>query len=46
MVALFMLLKRRPGIRGPEVINIAGIRLVRDGMSGEELLVYNIPLRN
>ena len=46
MGTLFMLFKNRPGIRVPEEINIAGIRLVRDGMSGEKLLVYSSPLRH
>ena len=47
MGTLFMLFKKRPGVRdGPEEINMAGIRLVRDGMSGEKLLVYSSPLRN
>jgi hypothetical protein len=46
MGTIFMLFKKRPGIRGPEEINIGGIRMLRDGMSGEQLLVYSSPLRN
>ena len=46
MGTIFMLFKNRPGVQDPQEINIAGIRLVRDGMSGEKLLVYSNPLRN
>ena len=46
MGTIFMLFKNRPGVRGPEETNIAGIRLVLDGMSGGKLLVYSNPLRN
>ena len=35
MGTIFMLFKNRPGVRGPQEINIAGIRLVRDGIGGK-----------